>query len=248
MGCISNCIFCPSASGVPKSYTGFEPAIQRAIRRSFDPLVQVEDRLNQYRLMGHLSDFGSKIDVIILGGTFLALPKDYKNEFIKGIYDGLNGFVSENLEKAEKANEKANNRCIGMTIETKPEYCRAKHVDEMLSYGITRVELGVQSTYEDVVKFVERNHTVEDSIFATRIARDAGYKVVYHMMPGLPLSDFERDLKIIEIEIQKFACKYNASSKGNEKFAEHLGHAIGILDHVSRKHNPKPKMEKVNFT
>jgi elongator complex protein 3 len=194
MGCVSNCIFCPSASGVPKSYTGFEPAIQRAVRKRFDPVEQIKDRLVQYKLMGHISDFGSKIDVIILGGTFLAAQKEYKEEFIKGIYDGLNGFISENMVQAEKINETAANRCIGLTIETRPEYCREKHVDEMLSFGGTRVEIGVQSTYEDVVKFAERNHTVQDSILATRIARDAGFKIVYHMMPGLPLSDFDRDL------------------------------------------------------
>jgi len=198
MGCVSNCIFCPSASGVPKSYTGFEPAIQRAIRKKFDPFDQIQDRLNQYKTMGHISDFGNKIDVIILGGTFLAAPAEYKQNFIKGIYDSLNGTISENLEIAKTRNETANNRCIGMTIETKPEYCKEKHVDEMLSYGITRVEIGVQSTYEDVVRFSERDHTVEDSINATRIARDAGYKVVYHIMPGLPLSDFSRDLKMFK--------------------------------------------------
>jgi elongator complex protein 3 len=73
-----------------------------------------------------------------------------------------------------------------------------QHVDEMLSYGITRVEIGVQSTYEDVLKFAERGHTVEDSITATRVARDAGYKIVYHMMPGLPLSDFSKDIKMFK--------------------------------------------------
>lgn len=198
MGCISNCIFCPSAAGVPKSYTGFEPAIQRAIRKRFDPVNQIEDRLTQYKLMGHISDFGSKIDVIILGGTFLAVQKEYKEEFIKGIYDGLNGSISENLEQAEKINETAANRCIGLTIETKPEYCKERHVDEMLHFGGTRVEIGVQSTFEDVVKFAERDHTVQNSILATRIARDAGFKIVYHMMPGLPLSDFERDLKMFK--------------------------------------------------
>lgn len=198
MGCVSNCIFCPSASGVPKSYTGFEPAIQRAIRKKFDPFNQIQDRLNQYKLMSIVSDFGNKIDVIILGGTFLAAPSDYKQEFIKGIYDSLNGTVSENMKAAQKLNETANNRCIGMTIETKPEYCKEKHVDEMLSYGVTRVEIGVQSTYDDVVKFAERDHTIQDSINATRIARDAGYKIVYHMMPGLPLSNTGRDLQMFK--------------------------------------------------
>jgi elongator complex protein 3 len=198
MGCVSNCIFCPTVSIAPKSYTGLEPAIQRAIRKKFDPFKQVQDRLQQYKLMGHISDFGSKIEVIILGGTFLALPKDYKEAFLKGIYDGLNNSIAENLITAQKTNETASNRCIGMTIETRPEYCMEKHVDEMLDYGITRVEIGVQSIYEDVVKFAERGHTVKDSINATRIARDAGYKIVYHVMPGLPLSDFSRDLKMFE--------------------------------------------------
>jgi elongator complex protein 3 len=198
MGCVSNCIFCPSASIAPKSYTGLEPAIQRAIRKNFDPYKQVQDRMNQYKLMGHITDFGSKIEVIILGGTFLALTGNYKEDFIKGIFDGLNGVISDNLSDAQKKNEVANNRCVGMTIETRPEFCRKKHVDEMLHYGATRVEIGVQSIFEDVLKFAERGHTVEDSIVATRIARDAGYKIVYHMMPGLPLSNFSKDLTMFK--------------------------------------------------
>ena len=62
------------------------------------------------------------------------------------------------------------------------------------------------------------------------------------------MTNFENDLKAIENEIKRFALKYNAFKPENDKLRLHLSHAVGILDHVSRKHNPKPKTEKVNFT
>lgn len=51
-------------------------------------------------------------------------------------------------------------KCIGITIETRPDYCLPKHLDEMLSYGCTRLEIGVQSIYEDVARDTNRGHTV----------------------------------------------------------------------------------------
>lgn len=192
--CPGNCVYCPpTAEIVPKSYSAKEPAIQRAIRNKFHPFLQIRDRLNQYRIMSLPHD---KIEVIVLGGTFLAFDEKYKKWFIKGIYDGLNGFQSRNLKEAQKKNETAKHRCVGLTIETRPDFCKEKHVDEMLEYGTTRVEIGIQSIYDDVLNLVNRGHTVKDTIEAIRIAKDAGLKIVAHVMPNLPVSNFERDLEM----------------------------------------------------
>ncbi|MEM0480955.1 MAG: tRNA uridine(34) 5-carboxymethylaminomethyl modification radical SAM/GNAT enzyme Elp3 [Candidatus Aenigmatarchaeota archaeon] len=194
--CGGNCIYCPLFNGIPRSYTPSEPAIQRAKRVDFDPYEQVKTRLYHYKMMGLLSE-NSKIEIIILG-TFLALEKDYKEWFIKRVFDALNEEDSNSLEEAQLKNEKAKYRCVALTIETRPDLCFEKHVDEMLRYGVTRVEIGVQSIYNDVLDFVRRNHTIEDVIKATKIARNAALKITYHIMPNLPKSDLDKDLQMFK--------------------------------------------------
>ncbi|MFH0711405.1 MAG: tRNA uridine(34) 5-carboxymethylaminomethyl modification radical SAM/GNAT enzyme Elp3 [Candidatus Aenigmatarchaeota archaeon] len=191
------CIYCLKGPNSPQSYVGTEPVIQRAMRRDYDPFLQVSDRLRQYDLMGH-GQFGNKIEMIILGGTFLGLKNEYKEWFIKRMFDALNNSDSENLEQAQLLNETATNRCVNLTLETRPDFSKEIHVDEMLRFGTTRVEIGVQSIYDDVIKFVNRGHTVQDVIDATRIVRNAALKINYHIMPGLPLSDFDKDLEMFK--------------------------------------------------
>jgi len=180
--CPGKCIYCPTADGAPKSYTGVEPAALRAKRNSFDPKKQIKSRLNQFEIIGHPND---KCEIIIMGGTFLSMPKDYKQQFVKSIFEALNGKESQSLEKAKKENETAKHRCIGMTIETRPDFCHEEHIREMLRYGTTRVELGVQSTDDKILKLVKRGHDVNESIKATQLSKDSALKVCYHMMPGL---------------------------------------------------------------
>jgi len=172
----------------------------RAIHANFDPYEQVRTRLSQYEEMGHEL---SKIEVIVMGGTFLATPLDYQEEFIASIYTAANRYPEPkpkkipSVEEAQVENESARIRIVGLTIETRPDWSREKHVDLMLRYGATRVELGVQSIYDDVLEKVRRGHTVRDTIEATRILKDAGYKVAYHIMPGLPGSDIDRDIAMV---------------------------------------------------
>ena len=188
--CPGKCIYCPRGENAPQSYTGLEPAVQRAIRNNYDPFLQVKDRLNQFKLMGHARD---KIEVIILGGTFLALPQDYQEQFIKRIFDALNGNDAKNLEEAQKMNEIAKIKLSGLTMETRADYCFEPHINQMLRFGATRVELGVQSIYPEILKKVGRVHTIDDVARATQLSRDAGLMVVYHMMPGL-FVDKKKDL------------------------------------------------------
>lgn len=188
------CIPCPGGpvNNTPQSYTGFEPAAMRASINNFDPYLQTKNRIEQLRAIGHSTD---KVDLILMGGTFTSRLPSYQEWFVKRCYDALNGEKSEILEEAKKKNETARSRCIGLTVETRPDWFRLRHVDDALCLGGTRVELGVQSIYDDVLFNMNRGHTVMDTIFATRTAKDSGLKICYHLMPGLPGSDENRDLK-----------------------------------------------------
>jgi elongator complex protein 3 len=187
------CLYCPGGleSGTPQSYTGKEPAALRAARHSYDPHGQVVDRIDQLRAVGHATD---KVDLIVMGGTFTAFEVDYQRDFIKGCFDGLNGCKSSALEEAQARNETASSRCVGLTIETRPDRFSDDEIQRALSYGVTRVEFGVQTTDHDVLLSIRRGHGVEEVKDSTRRAKDAGLKVCYHLMPGLPGMTPELDL------------------------------------------------------
>jgi elongator complex protein 3 len=195
------CIPCPGGPnyGTPQSYTGHEPAAMRASLNDFDPYLQTRNRIKQLSAIGHPVD---KIDFIIMGGTFTARDPFYQEWFVRRCYDGLNNKDSKSLDEAKKLNEKANSRCIGLTIETRPDWFRLRHADMALYWGATRVELGVQTVFDNVLNIINRGHTVADSIIATRIAKDCGFKVCYHIMPNLPLSDVNSDVEAFETIFQ----------------------------------------------
>ena len=188
------CTFCPGGVrfGTPQSYTKNSPAAAFGISRSYDPSRQVSDMLEFLRENGHDT---SKVELILLGGTILAMPKEYQIDFVKQSYEALNGESSHTLNDAIIQNEKALHRCVGLTIETKPDWCKPTHIDMMLSYGATRVEIGVQSLSDEVLKAVNRGHTVADTKQSFRVAKDSAFKLVAHMMPGLPGSDPDKDLE-----------------------------------------------------
>jgi len=188
------CIYCPGGpdSGTAQSYTGHEPAAMRAEQNGFDPYLQTRNRIAQLEEIGHPTD---KIDLIIMGGTFTARPYEYQTGFMKGAFDAMNGRISGDLTEAKALNESASHRCIGLTVETRPDWFMENEIERSLKLGATRVELGIQSTFDDVLERVKRGHTVADSIRSTKLAKDAGLKIVYHMMPGLPGSDEKKDLE-----------------------------------------------------
>ena len=191
--CPGQCLYCPTYSDTPRSYTPESPAVLRAIRCDYDARRQVELRLRILSDMGHPTD---KVELIIMGGTFLAYPEDYQYQFIKGCYDALNGTESANLEEAKRLNETSKHRCTGLCIETRPDWCRQEEIDRMLEFGATRVELGVQTLSDEIYRLVRRGHTVEDVAEATALLRNYGFKVYYHWMPGLPGSNPEADLEL----------------------------------------------------
>jgi elongator complex protein 3 len=188
------CTYCPGGvdMGTPQSYTGREPAAMRAIQHNFDPYRQTVARLEQLKAIGHSVD---KVDVIVMGGTFTTFDSRYRTWFVRRCLDGMNGKDSRTLEDAQSLNEKASSRCIGLTIETRPDCFGEKEVDHSMSLGATRVELGVQTTDDEILKGVERGHGSDETKRATRLSKDRGLKVCYHLMPGLPGSTMEKDLR-----------------------------------------------------
>ncbi|MGA1793254.1 MAG: tRNA uridine(34) 5-carboxymethylaminomethyl modification radical SAM/GNAT enzyme Elp3 [Thermoplasmatota archaeon] len=190
------CIFCPGGIEqevpTPQSYTGKEPAAMRAAQNDYDPYLQVSRRIEQLEMTGHPTD---KIDLILMGGTLTARPLKYQVEFVKGCLDGMNGSRSGSLDEAQKANETSAHRCIGMTFETRPDWLHYEETDLILDLGGTRIELGVQSVFDHPLESSGRGHCVEETVQATRIAKDAGLKVGYHLMPGMPGSSFDMDLQ-----------------------------------------------------
>ncbi len=187
------CAYCPGGpeAGSPQSYTGHEPAAMRGIQNGFDPYSQVKSRIEQLEAIGHTVD---KIDLIVMGGTFPAGPRDYQKRFVKGCLDAMTGTESRSLGEAKRLAETANIRNVGITVETRPDCLTVSDVDSVLDLGVTRVEVGVQNVYDDIYRLVDRGHTVQDVVEGTRRLKDSAIKVCYHMMPGLPGSSLERDL------------------------------------------------------
>ncbi|UCE97291.1 MAG: tRNA uridine(34) 5-carboxymethylaminomethyl modification radical SAM/GNAT enzyme Elp3 [Dehalococcoidia bacterium] len=191
--CPGQCIYCPTFAAIPRSYTPESPAVLRAISCNYDAKKQIKLRLRILAEMEHPTD---KVELIIMGGTFLACAVEYQYKFIKDCFDGLNGIDSTNLEEAQKINEKARNRCVGLCIETRPDWCRQEDIKRMIEFGVTRIELGVQTLDDDIYKIVGRGHLVEDVVIATRLLKEYGFKVHYHWMPGLPGSSPQHDLEL----------------------------------------------------
>lgn len=188
------CTYCPGGvqNNTPQSYTGQEPAALRAGMHEYDPFKQTVSRLAQLRAIGHRTD---KVDLIVMGGTFTARPVEYQDWFVKRCFDGMNGSVSPDLESAQIENETAKARCVGLTVETRPDWFRKQEVEHSMTLGATKVELGVQILDDRVLDGVKRGHHIKEVAEATRLAKDSGLKVAYHMMPGLPGSDPSNDLE-----------------------------------------------------
>jgi len=194
------CVFCPggpdSEFEAPMSYTGNEPASMRGEHNEYHPYDQVTQRLSDLRETGHLVD---KVELILMGGTMTARSADYQGWFVKRTLQAMNEFGDERyapsntepeewtpFEEVEAENERADVRNIGTTFETKPDWCGKPQVDRMLRLGGTKVEMGVQTTDDETLRATGRGHGDDETREANRRLRDAGFKVGFHMMPGLP--------------------------------------------------------------
>ena len=193
--CPGKCTYCPSQfedKVAPKSYTGFEPSTMRAQRHNYDPYKIVANRIEQLDATGNNAE---KIELIFQGSSFTVLPKVKQKEIVKKSIDAIIGKKQASFEKTKQIAEKSKRRVTGITFETRPDYCDEKDIRQMLYLGGTRVELGVQNPDNSIYKKVNRGHTVKAVVDSTRKLKDSSFKVLYHLMPGLPGSDYKTDLK-----------------------------------------------------
>ncbi len=204
------CFYCPKSNNAPPSYTGEEPAALRGRMYEFHPYVQCFNRLKQLKTMGHPID---KIELIIMGGTFPSRDLCYQEWFVSQCLKAMVDFGANPSEKeilktykpnnhvliddVQKANENSKVRCVGMTFETRPDYCKKEHINRMLDFGVTRVELGVQTLSDELYTKIKRGHTIADVVEANTLLRDSAIKIAMHMMPGLFVRQKE-DLKMFK--------------------------------------------------
>ncbi len=193
--CPGKCIYCPGKNSQPgesvaQSYTGQEPAARRSIMFNYDSRKQVASRIADLEAIGHHID---KLEIICMGGTLCAAPAEYQEEFVKGCYEGFLNREVATLQEAKQLAETSERHLVGITFETRPDYCQEEHVNHMLEFGCTRVEIGVQTVFDDIYQRINRGHTTKETIRAFQVARDAGLKINAHMMPNLPGVTLERD-------------------------------------------------------
>ncbi|MDP2845684.1 MAG: tRNA uridine(34) 5-carboxymethylaminomethyl modification radical SAM/GNAT enzyme Elp3, partial [Candidatus Methanoperedens sp.] len=214
------CVPCPggidSKFHSPQSYMGAEPAARRAFENNFDPYLQVSSRLSQLSQIGHSLE---KAELIVMGGTFTSRMLCYQEWFVKRAIEAMNDFYGAgwrggkkyfSIEEVQSANENSRIRNVGITIETRPDWTEREHIDTILGLGATKVEIGVQSTYDFILAGIQRGHTVADSVNANMRLRDSGLKVGFHMMPGLPGSCVESDFRMFRaiFEDERFMPDY----------------------------------------
>jgi len=193
--CPGNCLFCPTEKNMPKSYLSNEPAVMRAILNDFDPYRQVKMRLQALENNGHATD---KIELIVMGGTWNYHSKQYQTWFIKRCFDALNGSLAKNLIEAQEKNKIAQHRCIGLTLETRPDYINPSEVKRMRRLGCTRVELGIQHLDDRILQLNRRGHNNQQSIEAIKLLRNAGFKLNLHLMLNLYGSSPKQDLEMFK--------------------------------------------------
>ena len=208
--CPGNCIFCPNDRSMPKSYIASEPGSQRASKMKFDPYAQVFNRLIALKNVGHNIE---KVELIVLGGTFSAYSGEYKIWFIKEMFRALNdmkksskeyieprdsGFeISsfEELEKEQIKNEKAYCRNVGLVLETRPDFLSNGELIYLRRLGATKIQIGIQSLSEKVLRENETGRSVEDTKRAFELLRLFGFKIHGHWMPNLYLSTPKEDIR-----------------------------------------------------
>jgi len=209
--CPEKCAYCPTETDKqgnptqPKSYISSEPAMIRATQNNFDIGDQINDRTRSYLYTGNIKKDNKekKIEVILSGGTWDVMPKNYRDVVINEIYYNFNIINNKkrsmlSLDEEKKINETAIFRVIGLTIETRPDYVTKKSLLEYLEYGVTRVQLGGQSTHDDILLKIKRGCTNKNMITAIRLLKGIGMKVVTHWMPDLPGSSPKRDYEMFE--------------------------------------------------
>jgi elongator complex protein 3 len=194
--CPGECIFCPSETDMPQSYLPDEPGARRGVENEFDPYRQVSSRLKALREVGHPTD---KIELLILGGSWSAYPREYREWFTRRCFEALNEENPQDdqpeakLVDAQQHNETGAHRCVGLVLETRPDLITREELIFNRRLGATKLQIGIQSMDENVLALNRRGHSAAQAIEAARLIRAAGYKLVAHWMPNLLGATLESD-------------------------------------------------------
>jgi elongator complex protein 3 len=188
--CPGKCIFCPTDVRMPKSYLHDEPGAMRAEQHGFDPFEQVASRIEAFEANGHGTE---KIELLVLGGTWSAYPRDYQTWFLRRCFDAMNGSVSAGLHEAQTTNETASRRNVGLVLETRPDHVDSDEIRWLRDLGCTKVQMGAQSLDDRILRMNQRGHTVQQMRDAMIRLRAAGFKLVLHWMPNLHGATVESD-------------------------------------------------------
>ena len=203
--CKYNCKFCPNetikngaTTDMPRSYLSNEDAVQRADKVGFDAIAQTWVRFDTLKEMGHHID---KIEFRILGGTFSCYPKDIAYNFIRDLYYAANTYGHStnrekyNLEYEQNLNTFAKIHVVGLGVETRPDEINDAEIIRFRDFGVTRVELGVQHTDDELLKRVNRGHGIKQSKKAIKLLKDYGFKIEIHIMTDLPGATPDGDME-----------------------------------------------------
>ena len=164
--CPFDCYYCPTQKDMPKSYVREEPAVRRAAQNKFDCAKQIWTRISSYAATGQPADKG---EIIILGGTFSSYDHDYAEEFMRDIYYACNVMYDEDKRERLSLNEEAEInktalfKVIGNTIETRPDKITVEEIKRFNYYKVTRVQLGIQHTDDNILKKINRQCFSKDS-------------------------------------------------------------------------------------
>jgi elongator complex protein 3 len=167
---------------------GTFPAMARKYQDDF--VTYVFKAMNDFSEMFYLND---EIDIVKFK-EFFELPGSVEDSSrTELVHKKLLKLKGESTMETEHArNEIVKVRCVGLTIETKPDWGFLKHGNHMLEQGCTRVELGLQDVDDKVLARINRGHTIADSKRSMQVLKDLGFKINAHIMVGLPEQDNNR--------------------------------------------------------
>ncbi len=202
--CKYNCHFCPNEPGMPRSYLSNEDVFKRALQVDFDTVRQVYSRLTVLEKNGHPID---KLEFRVLGGTFSCYDHAVADTFVRDLYYAANTYYEGErprgtIEEEQALNVTAKVHVVGLGVETRPDEIDEDEIIRFRRYGVTRVELGVQHTDDNLLKAVNRGHLTRHSKKAIKLLKDYGFKVEIHIMADLPGATPEGDMECYKEVLQ----------------------------------------------
>ena len=177
--------------------------MRRANRNDFKAYEQMIDRLDTLYVNGHTID---KLEIILEGGTYTEYPIKYLEEYNRDIYYAANTYFDASENKREKKsldeevyeNRNAKVHIIGNCIETRPDAIDSDWIKHFRRCGVTRIQLGVQTTHNHILKKINRGHNVECALECMEKLKDLCFKIDIHLMPDLPYSTPELDKEMFK--------------------------------------------------